>query len=84
MTDKAREFFWNDPEVPWFGASLFALVDEKEEALRWLEHSVGIEGVDQLSLVCWTGTRSSPTSGANHVFKKLMERVKYEWEHFEG
>ena len=81
FTDKAREFFWNDPEVPWFGASLFALVDEKEEAMRWLEHSVDRGWINYPVFAernpFFANIRSEER------FKKLMERVKYEWEHFE-
>ena len=82
FTDKAREFFWNDPEVPWFGASLFALVDEKEEALRWLEHSVD-RGWINYPVFAERNPFFANIRGEER-FKKLMERVKYEWEHFEG
>ncbi len=82
FTDKAREFFWNDPEVPWFGASLFALVDEKEEALRWLEHSVD-RGWINYPVFAERNPFFANIRGEER-FKKLMERVKYEWEHFGG
>ena len=82
FTEKAREFFWNDPEVPWFGASLFALVDEKEEALRWLEHSVD-RGWINYPVFAERNPFFANIRGEER-FKKLMERVKYEWEHFEG
>ena len=82
FTEKAREFFWNDPEVPWFGASLFALVDEKEEALRWLEHSVD-RGWINYPVFAERNPFFANIRGEDR-FKKLMERVKYEWEHFEA
>jgi len=82
FTDKAREFFWNDPEVPWFGASLFALVDEKEEALRWLEHSVD-RGWINYPVFAERNPFFANIRGEER-FKKLMARVKFEWEHFEG
>jgi TolB-like protein len=82
FTDKAREFFWNDPEVPWFGASLFALVDEKEEAVRWLEHSVD-RGWINYPVFAERNPFFANIRGEER-FKKLMERVKYEWEHFEA
>ena len=59
----------------------FALIEEKQEALKWLENSVNG------GLVCYPflneydpfleNIRGEPR------FKKLMERVKHEWENFE-
>ncbi len=68
--------------MPWFGASLFALVDEKEEALRWLEHSVD-RGWINYPVFAERNPFFANIRGEER-FKKLMERVKYEWEHFEG
>jgi non-specific serine/threonine protein kinase len=81
FSEKARGFIWNDPEVPWFGASLFALVDEKDEALLWLEHAIDRGWINYPLFAernpFFANIRGEPR------FKKLMERVKYEWEHFE-
>jgi serine/threonine protein kinase/tetratricopeptide (TPR) repeat protein len=62
-------------------ALLLALVGAKEEALDWLENAVN-RGFTNYPLLAekdpWLANiRSEPR------FKKLMERVKYEWEHFE-
>jgi len=81
FTDKARGFFWNDPEVPWFGASLFALLDEKDEAYRWLEHSID-RGWINYPVFAERNPFFASLRGEER-FKRLMERVKYEWEHFE-
>jgi len=81
FSEKAREFIWNDPEVVWFGASLFALLDEKDEALRWLEHSID-RGWINYPLFAERNPLFANIRGEER-FKKLMERVKYEWEHFE-
>jgi len=82
FSEKARGFIWNDPEVPWFGASLFALVDEKDEALLWLEHAIDRGWINYPLFAernpFFANIRGEPR------FKKLMERVKYEWEHFEA
>jgi non-specific serine/threonine protein kinase len=81
FSEKARGFIWNDPEVPWFGASLFALVDEKDEALLWLEHAIDRGWINYPLFAernpFFANIRGEPR------FKKLMDRVKYEWEHFE-
>jgi non-specific serine/threonine protein kinase len=81
FSEKAREFFWNDPEVPWFGASLFALLDEKSEALDWLEHAID-RGWINYPLFAERNPLFANIRGEER-FIKLMERVKYEWEHFE-
>jgi hypothetical protein len=62
-------------------AITLALLSEKKEALDWLENAVN-RGLINYPLLAekdpWLDSiRSEPR------FKKLMERVKYEWEHFE-
>lgn len=31
---------WNDFHLPWYIAECYSLLDEKQEALKWLEHAV--------------------------------------------
>jgi len=81
FSDKAREFIWNDPELPWFGASLFAILNEKDEALRWLEHCIDRGWINYPLFAERNPFFANIRS--DERFKKLMERVKYEWEHFE-
>jgi tetratricopeptide (TPR) repeat protein len=81
FSEKTKEFFWNDPEVPWWGASLFALLDEKGEALRWLEHAVD-RGWINYPLFAERNPFFANIRGEER-FKKLMERIKPEWERFE-
>jgi len=62
-------------------AGVFALLDEKEEALNWLESAVN-GGLINYPLLneqdpFLENIRSEPR------FKKLMERVKHEWENIE-
>ena len=40
LTEDVKSYFWNDPELIWVGASTYALMGEKEEALDWLERAV--------------------------------------------
>jgi len=81
LTAEAKKFFWNDPESPWIGASLYALLDEKEEAFRWLEHAIERGWINYPMFAernpFLENIRGEPR------FQRLMERVKYEWEHFE-
>jgi TolB-like protein/tetratricopeptide (TPR) repeat protein len=70
-----------DCQSSYFVSSLFALTGMKDEAFDWLENAVDrgfinypfINEYDPLLV----SIRSKPR------FKKLMERVKYEWENFE-
>jgi len=57
------------------------LLDERDEAMRWLEHAVD-RGFINYPLFAeldpfLENIRSEPR------FKKLMKRVKHEWENFE-
>ncbi len=62
-------------------ASALAAVGEKEKAMDWLEQAVdtGYLGYPMMAKTDpWlAGIRGEPR------FKKLLERVKYEWDHFE-
>jgi serine/threonine protein kinase/Flp pilus assembly protein TadD len=64
-----------------FMAISLAMVDAKEEALDWLENAVERGFLNYPSLAekdpFLANIRGEPR------FQKLMERVKYEWEHFE-
>ena len=62
-------------------AESYALIDEYKEALDWLEHGVDFGFINYPFLTEYDrllgNIRSKPR------FKKLMERVKHEWENFE-
>ena len=70
-----------DETFSWHVAAGYALIQKKEEAFDWLENSVnsGVIFYPFLSEYCpwFENIRSEPR------FKKLMERVKHEWENFE-
>jgi non-specific serine/threonine protein kinase len=62
-------------------AGIFSLLGSKEDALDWLQNAIN-RGFINYPLLAekdpWLANiRSEPR------FKKLMKRVKYEWEHFE-
>jgi serine/threonine protein kinase/tetratricopeptide (TPR) repeat protein len=81
LTPESRSKLGKDKEWAWLVADCFALIDEKEEALDWLEHAVGL-GFTNYPLF----SKHDPyleNLRAEERFKKLMERVKYEWERFE-
>jgi non-specific serine/threonine protein kinase len=70
-----------DPQYSSFMADFYALLGDKEKALDWLENACGRGFINYPYLNEYdpylTGIRGEAR------FKKLMERVKSEWEHFE-
>jgi len=71
-----RDFEWSHTV-----AVMLALLDAKEEAVDWLENSVNLGFINYPLLA----ERDPFLENIREEkrFKKLMERVKYEWEHFE-
>jgi non-specific serine/threonine protein kinase len=81
VSEDLRSAAWQDYWLPFTMAEGYALVGEVEEALRWLEHAID-KGWINFPLLSekdpfLANIRNEPR------FKKLMERVKYEWEHLE-
>jgi non-specific serine/threonine protein kinase len=70
-----------DPYFPTLIAEDYALLNEKEEALNWLEHAIERGNFNYPSFneldPFLENIRSEPR------FKELMKRVKHEWENFE-
>ena len=76
MLDWSKRDFTN----PWTLVIGLSLIDEKEEALNWLEEWV--------NLGCVNYPLFSKDPFLENIrgeirFKKLMKRVKYEWENLE-
>ncbi|MCG7853440.1 MAG: hypothetical protein MIO92_13040, partial [Methanosarcinaceae archaeon] len=72
---------WIDFGLPCIMAECYALMEEKDEALRWLERAV------EKGLFNYPSINEFDPFLSNiryeERFKKLMERVKYKWENFE-
>ncbi|MCP4727102.1 MAG: protein kinase, partial [bacterium] len=82
LSEEVKHFFWNDAELPWLGASTYALIDDKEEALKWLEQAnnkgwINYPLFNEIDPFL-ENIRQEPR------FKKLMKRVKHEWENFDS
>ena len=82
LQDPAFEkWAWRDYSYSFHVTDIFAVLGEKEKTLEWLDHAVSIGYINYPFLNEYdpflANLRSEPR------FKKLMERVKYEWEHFE-
>jgi tetratricopeptide (TPR) repeat protein len=71
-----RDFMWS-----YFVTLGFAVLGEKKEALDWLENAID-RGFINYPFMSKHDIFLDNIRGEDR-FKKLMERVKYEWEHFE-
>ena len=81
MTPDFKKTCQRDLEWSYNVALPFALLGEKKEAMDWLENAVN-RGFINYPFINKYDTFLANIRGEER-FKKLMERVKYEWEHFE-
>ncbi|MFC1553375.1 protein kinase [candidate division KSB1 bacterium] len=70
-----------DTWYSWWMAERYSLIDKKEEALDWLENAVGKGWINYPHLNDYDPFLENIRG--EERFKKLMVRVKYEWENFE-
>ena len=81
MKEEIEKYCWNDPEIPGFIAGWYALLNEKDEALKWLERAIS-RGWINYPFFAEIDPFLENIRGEER-FKKLMKRVKKEWENFE-
>jgi hypothetical protein len=81
FTEEIKQVGWNDYGLSWYIANYYAMIDDKDEALKWLERAVEW-GLINYPLLSKISPIIEPIRGEER-FKRLMERVKYEWENFE-
>jgi hypothetical protein len=81
MTPDFRRTCQRDATYSHHLAGIFALLDEKDEAFNWLEIAVA-RGFLNYPLLSQKDPWLESLRGEER-FKKLMERVKREWEEFE-
>jgi len=81
LTQDFRKTCQRDPQYSHHVASFFSLLDSKDEAMGWLENAVN-RGFINYPLLAEKDLFLANMRGEPR-FQKLMERVKYEWEHFE-
>jgi tetratricopeptide (TPR) repeat protein len=81
LTQKVTNTARRDEQYSWILAECFSLISEKKRALYWLENSVNRGFINYPFLNEYNpfleNIRGEPR------FKKLMKRVKHEWENFE-
>jgi serine/threonine protein kinase/tetratricopeptide (TPR) repeat protein len=81
LSEDVKNYLWHDPEFPWFGAGIYSLMNEKDEALRWLEHAIN-RGWINYPLFNEQDPFYENIRGEKR-FKELMERIRPVWENFE-
>jgi tetratricopeptide (TPR) repeat protein len=70
-----------DEQLPWEMAIAYALIDEKDKAIDWLEIATSRGWIPYPFLNHYDPFLANIRG--EERFKKLMKRVKYDWEHFE-
>jgi len=81
MTADFRKTCSRDTQWSYFVAVPLALLGEKDEALDWLENAVSGSFINYPELA--RNPHLASLRGEKR-FQELMDKVKYEWEHFEG
>jgi len=82
MTPNFQKTYQRDAAFSHHLAGILALLGEKNEALDWLQNAID-RGFINYPLLAEKDPLLANIRGEER-FKKLMKRVKYEWEHFEG
>ncbi len=81
LTPEHTETMQRDPQWSWMLASIYALAGQNGKALDWLEIAVDRGFINYPFL-----TEHDPflkKLQGEERFQQLMQRVKYEWEHFD-
>jgi len=80
LTPEFQKTCRRDHQWSYFVALPLALLDVKEESLDWLENAINKGFINYPEL---NRNPHLDNLRSEERFKKLLERVKYEWEHFE-
>jgi TolB-like protein len=80
VTGELESVFWNDPECPEWTAGLFALVNERDRALQWLEHWIDRGSFNYPMLA--HGDPLLQSLRGDPRFQRLLDRIRPEWESF--
>jgi len=80
-SSELKNWAWRDFAISYYVAQCYSLIDEKKGALDWLEHSIDL-GMINYPFMNEHDPFFENIRGEER-FKKLMERVKKEWEEFE-
>jgi TolB-like protein len=81
MSDDLIKSLKMDCQYSWHVAAIYSFINDKDKSLEWLENAVN-RGFINYSMLNEYDPLLKNIRG-DERFKKLMERVKYEWENFE-
>jgi serine/threonine protein kinase len=81
LSDASIDYLWNDADLPWNMAALFALMNRKEDAYRWLERALA-RGSINYRLFAHDDPFFENLRG-DERFQQLMDLIKPKWESFE-
>jgi hypothetical protein len=81
LKPKFKDFAWNDFYLPLYMTECYALMDEKMEAVKWLERLIE-RGWINYPFLNYHDSFLENIRGEKR-FKELMEKIKIEWENFE-
>jgi tetratricopeptide (TPR) repeat protein len=81
ISEDFKRMMEGDEIFPIWMAEIYALINEKSEAVDWIEHGVNCGFINYPFLMEYDASLANIRGEPR--FQKLMERVKYEWEHFE-
>ena len=81
LSDATKEYTWKDPDFTVMMPGYYSLIHEKELAFKYLDNAE-IRGFINYPWLSELDPFLENIRGDDR-FKKLMERVKYEWENFE-
>ena len=81
LSEGTRLYTWKDPDLSGIMPGYFSLIHEKELAFKYLDHAIS-RGFINYPFFSEIYPFLENIRGEER-FKKLMERVKYEWENFE-
>jgi TolB-like protein len=81
FSKELKDTAWNHSLYSWYVADCFALVNEKEKSIEWLENTVNRGFINYPFLNKYDPLLKNIRS--EDRFIKLMERVRFEWENFE-
>jgi TolB-like protein len=80
LSDETKKYTWKDPLFSGLMPGYYSLIDEKEEALKYLNHAINRDFINYPFF-----SKIDPflkNLRKEERFKKLMDRVKYKWENF--
>jgi len=81
LTPEFKKTMQRDPQFSWQMATFYALAGQKAKALDWLENAVD-RGFINYPFLAEHDPFLAKYQG-DERFQQLMQRVKYEWEHFD-